>query len=403
MNIFSQYKGLPRQVYILSATKGAVNMGMIIVYPFLSLLLTSHFGFSDTQASFIVVIASAISILGSIIGGKLADAWSRKYVFMLSATFITCIITLAGLFLDSLLCVVLIMISYLAVNALLPTVSAMILDYAPPEKKTECFSLQYLGGNVGGSIGPILAGALFYHHTQWIFFSMALAFFLPLLLVGFGVKDLHHASRISAQARSKPTAPKEESIVSILFRSPVLFLFTGCLALLTLSYINLDFLLPLQLSDCFGLNIGSKTSSLVWTINGLIVLLLTPALIAKTKKHHPLFNVAIACIFYVVGLGAYAFADTIPFFLVMILVWTSGEILISTCAAIYIADCTPATHKGRSMALYEFSSGVGKLLGPLTSGILLTTMSYSQIWLCIAGICLFTGIVVTVLYQRARH
>ena len=121
MNSFSQYKGLPRQVYILSATKGAVNMGMIIVYPFLSLLLTSRFGFSDTEAGLIVVIASAISIIGSIIGGKLADAWSRKYVFLISAAFVSAVMTLAGFWADSMICVLLIMASYLAVNTVLPT------------------------------------------------------------------------------------------------------------------------------------------------------------------------------------------------------------------------------------------------------------------------------------------
>ncbi|MBR3786627.1 MAG: MFS transporter [Firmicutes bacterium] len=398
MNMFSQYKGLPRQVYILSATKGAVNMGMIIVYPFLSLLLTSRFGFSDTEAGLIVVIASAISIIGSIIGGKLADAWSRKYVFLISAAFVSAVMTLAGFWADSMICVLFIMASYLAVNAVLPTISAMILDYSPVDKKTECFSLQYLSSNVGGSIGPVLAGALFYSHTKWIFFSMAIAFFLPLIWVGLGVKDLHHQAKILSPAE---TQKKEESILSILRHHPVLLIFTGCIALLTLSYINLDFLLPLQLSDSFGLNAGSKTSSLVWTINGLVVITLTPSLIAKTKENHPLFNIAIACIFYVVGLGAYAFADSIPFFLVMILVWTSGEILISTCAAIYIADQTPETHKGRSMALYEFANGMGKLLGPLTSGLLLSRLTYGQVWLCIAVICLVTGLVIAGLYRKS--
>lgn len=399
MNMFSQYKGLPRQVYLLSMTKGAVSMGMIIVYPFLSLLLTSRFGFSDTEASFIVVVVSGISIIGSIIGGKLSDAWSRKYVFLIAAAIVTIVMVLAGFFASSMVCVWLIMVSYLAVNAVLPTVSAMILDYSPLEKKSECFSLQYLASNVGVSLGPIITGALFYSYTEWIFFAMALTFFLPLLWVGFGVEDIHLQSKAGP---SSVKTTKEVSIVSILFRNPVLLIFTVCIALLSLSYINLDFVLPLQLAENFGLNAGSKVSSLVWTINGLVVIALTPALIARTKKNHPLFNIAIACAFYVVGLGSYAFADSIPLFLMMIVVWTGGEILISTCAAIYIADQTPETHKGRSMALYEFAVGVGKLLGPLTAGMLLTKLNYGQVWLCIAAICLFTGVVIAGLYQISK-
>ena len=75
-------------------------------------------------------------------------------------------------------------------------------------------------------------------------------------------------------------------------------------------------------------------------------------------------------------------------------VWTSGEILISTGAGIYIADQTPETHKGRSTALYEFARGIGKLTGPLTSGLLLTRYTYGQSWLVIVCICLAVGAVV---------
>jgi len=53
------------------------------------------------------------------------------------------------------------------------------------------------------------------------------------------------------------------------------------------------------------------------------------------------------------------------------------------------------------MGLYEFANGVGKLLGPLTAGLLLNHLNYGQVWLFIAAICLFTGMIVVGLYRSA--
>ena len=53
-------------------------MGMMFVYPFLSLLLTSRLGYSEMEASYIVVIASIASTLGTLVGGKLSDEIGRK-------------------------------------------------------------------------------------------------------------------------------------------------------------------------------------------------------------------------------------------------------------------------------------------------------------------------------------
>lgn len=52
MNFFAQYKGLPKQVYFLAVSRGAVNMGIMFMFPFLSLLLTSRLGYTEQEASY---------------------------------------------------------------------------------------------------------------------------------------------------------------------------------------------------------------------------------------------------------------------------------------------------------------------------------------------------------------
>ena len=280
----------------------------------------------------------------------------------------------------------------------MPTVSAMILDWADEGNKTECFSLMYLSGNIGSALGPVIAGMLFYSHMPWIFFSMAMIFFVTFVLVLCKVQDIYVPRK---DTRHLETV-KQVSQIRIVLQNPVLLLFTICLAALTLCYINLDFMLPLQLRDLFGLDAGSKYSSLVWTINGCVVVFCTPVIVSFTKKNHPLFNIGFACLLYAVGFSLYGFASSIAIYMMAVVIWTSGEILISTCAGIYIADQSPETHKGRSMSLYEFARGLGRLTGPVFTGWLLQSHTYAATWFIIAAICLGIDIVIWFLY-RNKH
>lgn len=398
MNFLTQYKGLPKQIYILSISRAVVSMGMMFVYPFLSLLLTSRLGYSEMEASYIVVIASIASTLGTLVGGKLSDEIGRKKVYV-AATFVVIIVmTTAGFFASSHLVILFIIVTYLVASSILPTVSAMILDWADEGNKTECFSLMYLSGNIGSALGPVIAGMLFYSHMPWIFFSMAIIYLLTFLLVLFSVQDIYTPRKETKHMEKV----KQQSLLKIVLQNPVLLIFTVCLAVLTLCYINLDFMLPLQLRDLFGLDAGSKYSSLVWTVNGGVVVACTPIIVSFTKKKHPLFNIGLACILYAAGFSLYGLSHSITVFMMAVIVWTSGEILISTCAGIYIADQSPETHKGRSMSLYEFARGLGRLTGPVFTGYLLTMLSYMQTWLVIAGICLAVDAVIWMLYKKQQ-
>ena len=63
MKFISQYKGLPRGVYILCSARIITAMGMFI-FSFTSLILTSILGFSEVLAGYVLMCSSLCGIAG---------------------------------------------------------------------------------------------------------------------------------------------------------------------------------------------------------------------------------------------------------------------------------------------------------------------------------------------------
>ena len=406
MEALRQYKGLPRQIYFLALARAVISMGLMFVFPFMSLLLTSVLGFSSVTAGYIMVLTAVGNVAGSIIGGKLSDSFSRKKVFSFFAMMVVIVMVISGFICTNRSVVPFIILAYFFFSSVTPSVSAMVLDWCDKSNKTEALSLLYLASNIGSSIGPVISGLLFYDYMPWIFFGMAIAFSATLILVQFKVSDHKGLDSISIPADASllceeaDSQNSKKSYLSIIFSKPSLLIFIIVLIVLTLCYIALDYMLPLHFSDIFGLSRGSKYSSFVWTVNGLTVVLLTPWLISFTKKHHQLFNMIFASLLYAIGFAAYGLTETPALLYAAVLIWTSGEILISTGAGVYISNQSPDTHKGRGMATYEMSRG--RCLGPLLFGYLLVSHTYSQVWLIVAAICLVMSLVMTSLYKRQQ-
>ncbi len=395
LNFLTQYKGLPYQIYLLSATRAVIAMGMMFVYPFMSLFLTIRLGYTTVEAGYIMVLTAIGNMVGSLIGGKLADNFGRKKTYIIFVSTVIFSMLLSGLFCNNKIAIIFIIITYFSVSAIMPVISAMIIDWTNDENRTESFSWLYLASNIGGALGPIIAGLLFSNHTAWIFYSMAIAFTLSLLIVFAYISDNYTPSRCEHNSKQK-----EKSLLKVVLSKPILLLFIICLAILTICYIELDYMLPLQFNDSLGLDTGTKYNATIWVVNGLTVILLTPIIISFTKKISPLFNTVIACILYALGFGVYAFFSSGIIMFISVIIWTAGEILISTNAGVYIAQQSPVTHKGRCMSLYEFSRGIGKCLGPIIFGYILVSYTYYQAWQFISVTCLIIAIFILLL---ARH
>lgn len=403
MHLISQYKGLPKQVYMICAARIIAGMGAFI-FSFSTLLMTGVLGMSDIAAGYMTIVNSVASLIGAVICGRLADMFSRKKVLLGIFALQIAVLILGGFVVytkASLFCIVMVGFCF---SGFIPILAAMITDVTDDSNRKESFSLLFLCINIGYSLGQIIAGQLFYNHTRWIFWGQGLAFIIAFTLVFFFVKDINPEKVKPAEKEVTPRGEISDFFKSVL-KDKVLIIFLCAAILAQYCYSQLHYLMPLQLTDLFGLEISSKNVSYVWTINGFCCVALTPLLLSFTKRFSQITNVAIASAFFLIGMGSYAFLrgeSTMWIVLAGTPIWTAGEVLLSTGTGVFIADRAKPEHRATYQSLYALATDIGRCAGPVTMGYLLQAIAYADGWFAVC-FCAAVAIIILMFGLRCYH
>lgn len=437
MRLISQYKGLPRQVYMICIARIITAMGAFI-FSFSTLLMTGILGMSEIAVGYVMIGLSLASTLGAVLCGRLADRYSRKTVLLLIMALQIVVLTAGGFLVYQRAVIVCILMVSFCFSGFLPVLSAMITDVTAESDRKESFSLLFLCINIGYAVGQIIAGMLFYDHTPWIFWGQAVAFVIATIFIFFLVDDVspniesaksvlparrarqdeqpeqpERSEQSEQTARSEKPEGQEQANTGVrsfgsflysLMKDRILLIFLLAIILVQFCYTEVSYLLPLQLSALFGLEASSKWISYVWMVNGFSCVLLTPLLLSVTRQKSQIVNVMIAALLYAAGFGGYALAGTGGLLLIVLLtpVWTAGEVMIGTGTGVFIAERARPEFRATYQSLYELSSDVGRCMGPLITGYLLQSISYKQGWYVTAAVGAAAAVFLIYCYRLYR-
>lgn len=384
-------------MYVLFFSQIVNSLGNF-VYPFLTLLLTQKAGYSAAAAGRIIMISAVSFVPGSLLGGRIADRRGRKGVlvagFLVSAgAFIA-----SGMVDNVLLLPYFIILAQAAMGLVEPTLQALIVDVTTPRNRQAAFSLTYLGHNIGFSVGPLVAGFLFSYNYRILFFGDAATTIIAVTLVALFVRESRPShEEMEAIGRDHPNEAMEEGgVLGVLRRRPLLVAFMGANLLLSLVYAQYTFSLPLQMEAVFAER-GAQFYGVIMTINAVTVVLFTAPLVGATRRFRPVTNVALAALLIAIGFGTLGLWQQFPIFAVITLVWTAGEILSATNVDVYIANHTPANHRGRMNALSPIIIGAGFAFGPLLGGAFVDRWGVGQIWPVAAIIATVGAVILLIL------
>jgi len=384
MNFIKQYQGLRKEVYVLFIGRIATRFGSM-VWSMLTLILNQKLGYSASDISRFMVIVTISSMLMNVLGGKLADRYSKKgCIIFFDIISIVLYLICAAIPLSN-LTVALIVISAAAQWAEFPAYNALIADITPSADRERAYALQYLGTNIGMMLAPTLAGFLFKDHLSLLFVICAAAIAVSTILITWKVVDI---TPIVEEEYSEQQRRDGDSLWTVLKENKILLLFFLGYGLYGAAYDQYNYLMPLDLGRMYGED-GALIFGTVTSTNCLIAVLFSPVILAKFNQMIPVRKLFAGEVLILVGFVVFlAFIELIPAYYVAIILFTFGEIFATIGQAPFITAHSPASHRGRINGLFSASYNVIVSLTLLAVGWLYDGRGYVTAWIFVILIVL---------------
>ncbi|MDT8716179.1 MFS transporter [Clostridium sp. 19966] len=381
--LLNAYRGLPKGMYVIFFAQ-IINRFGDFVRPFLTLYLTEKVGMSTAVTGMLVTISSLIGIPSSLIGGKIADKFGRKKAYMYSQFISAAALIPCALTKNASLTVTCLIISTFFNGFIRPAFNSIMTDMLSPEQRQVGFSLQYLGINVGVSVGPIVAGFLFNNFLPLLFLGDAFTSFVALFLIWKNIEETHPKYKTGEKTNKvheKYAAEKAEggNIFTVLYKRPHICFFILISSVYSFAYAQAGFALPMTLRSIYGSQ-GAHLFGYLMSINAVTVLALTVFLTVLTRKNHPLTNTALSGVMYALGFGMLAYINHFTLFIISTIIWTSGEILGSISSGVYVANNSPSNYRARLSAVSSIGGAIGSALSASISGAYMQAHGSNSIW-----------------------
>jgi MFS family permease len=243
-----------------------------------------------------------------------------------------------------------------------PSMYAMV-GTAWPEGGRKAFNAIYLAQNLGVAIGPAVAGIIADYSFNYIFLAnlgMYLLFFF-IALFGFRKFDIasdRHTSVINEGKSIRNKAPFY-----------ALLIVTSGYLICWLVYVQWQSTIATFTQD---LGITLKQYSLLWSINGLLILAAQPIIqpIVKRLEHRVKAQLVLGIIIMMISFIIVGYAQAFSMFVTAMVILTIGEMFVWPAVPTLASQLAPKGREGFYQGIVNSTATIGRMLGPLVGGVL---------------------------------
>ncbi|MFI6815479.1 MFS transporter [Nonomuraea sp. NPDC050328] len=380
---------LPPTVWIVSLGILVVRVGNFLPV-FMVLYLTSR-DIPPAAAGLVLGAAGLGNILGSAIGGYLADRIGRRWTIVLS------MVTTAGptaaipLFDELAVLISLVFLAGTASQIYRPAAAALLVDATTTtQQRLAAFAVHRFAMNIGAAVGGVLGGILATVSYIALFLGNAVACLLLAAIAALFLRDLTPARAHPDIPGDPPPAPPPGEPIPATpepsYRQALtdrrLRRFLVMTVIAEFVYIQSTVGLPLHVD---AHHLTPADFGLLMGLNGVMVLLLELPITGLVSRRSPGAVLALGNVLTGVGLAMTGFFGEMHWLAATILIWTMGEMLYASMASAYLGDLAPPTMGGRYQGLYSAAITAGTGLGPLIGGAVYAFNSWALWTVCALG------------------
>jgi len=394
-NLRTTYNQFPRTYWVVAGTHFIDVIGNTLLMPFFALYVTQKFDVGMTQAGIILATNSIAGMVGSTLGGAMADRFGRRGIILFGLV----VSALSGLtlgFVDKFYMFYgLSVFVGLMSSAAQPAHQAMVADILPPEKRAEGFGMMRVISNFAWIIGPTIGGFLASYSFLYLFLSDAVISIITAVLV----------FRLLPETRPQPKENTEGvSLLETLRGYRVAIAdrpfggFVMASILMILVYQQMYTSLSVFLRDVH--HVDPQFYGLVMSTSAVTVVLFQFATTRIIKRYPPFLMMVAATFFYMIGFGMYGFVATVPLFMLAMVIITIGEMIGMPTSNVLAAHFAPEDMRARYMAVFGLTWTVPAMIGPWAAGLVIDNYNPNYVWYIGSVLCVVAMLAFYLLHLR---
>ncbi len=381
---------MPKRAWLLIFGMFINIVGASFLWPLNTIYMHEYLGKTLTVAGFVLMANAGAGVIGNLLGGMLFDKLGGYRTLMLGSVISILALIVLVFRHDFVPYVIFLTILGFSSGIVFPSLYAMI-GAVWPEGGRKAFNAMYLANNIGVAIGPAVAGLVAARNIDAIF-SANLAFYIGFLFLAFFgyrnlVADTGPATVLNQRKEIRQKAP------------------FYALLIISLGYL-VTWIIYSQWSTtisthALSLGVTLTQYSLIWTVNGVVILLGQPIIAPIVKRFENQLKVQML-IGLTIFFGSFifvSFAETFGQFLMAMVVLTFGEILLWPAIPTIANQLAPKGRNGFYQGIVNSAATIGKMIGPVAGGVFVDLYDMHTMILILTSLLLIT-FMTTILYDR---
>ncbi|HEY4552188.1 MAG TPA: MFS transporter [Bacillaceae bacterium] len=382
---------MPRALWLLVIGMLVNVTGTSFLWPLNAIFIHDHLGKSLSVAGIVLMLNSAASVAGNLLGGFLYDKIGGYRSTLLGI--IISVGALAGLSIwhGWPQYVVFLAIIGLGSGIIFPSMYAMA-GSVWKEGGRKAFNAVYVAQNAGVAIGSALGGLVASFSFDYIFAANLLMFVVFLFIALFGYKN------ISGNAMNQTNVLQERKRIRNKSKFNALMILCGAYILGWVAYVQWQSTIAAYTQE---VNISLKQYSVLWTINGALIVLAQPLLqyVLKKVKNSLKGQIITGFLIFIVSFGVAALAHDFRGFAAAMIILTVGEMLVWPVVPTIADQLAPKGREGFYQGIVNSTATGGRMVGPLLGGVLVDIYGMEVLFGSLMGL-LAIGLILAFFYDR---
>jgi MFS family permease len=361
-----ELRSFPAQFWVLTLGTFVYVAAAALAFPFEGIYMHSYLGASMSLVGVVFGLVPVAVMPVQFWGGQLTDRLGRRWVIMLSVTM--GVVWFVGFAYVTAVWQVAILVAVESAFGwpLFQTAcNAMIADLLPTGLRQEAFSVNRVAMNVGVVLGPAAAGLALGWGVSFrqLFLAAGAGCALMVAMMFVWIRESRPASAAAPHAH---TDAEGRSGYRLVLHDRVFIVFCLVAVLPLFCFGNFGSIYSVYITDYLGIPYGQWGALLA--LNALVVATVQFPLVRATRFRNRMVLLAVASACVAAGVGGSAFAGPLWSLILLILVMSVGETLLSPVTSAEVSDLAPEAIRGRYMGVWTVVWNGGMALGPAFGG-----------------------------------